>query len=240
MSDYLIYGNVDTRSYNVYIFPFEIDDVPQINQQKVTVPGKHGSLLYEGRTFENVQHRYMGVAYSTAYRSASGTIELLRNALMKYDSYVRLTDTFHQDEFYMARYVGGLEPKWARGRDMVKFIIEFDRMPQRFLTSGEDSVTISGSSTLTNPTNFPSNPLIRAYGQGAFMIAGKSLSISSSSPYSYIDIDCEMKDCYNGSMNCNQYVSFQNHQFPVLRAGSNSISCGGSNSLVVTPRWWRV
>ena len=244
MSDYFLFGDIDTRSFNVYVFPMNIDDIPPISQEKITVPGRHGSLLYTGRRFENVTHRYGGVAYSNAYQTADVALIRLRNALMKYEGYTELKDSFHTEEFYMARYAGGLNPEYAIGRDMIKFVIEFDRMPQRYLVSGKTSTTISSSSsTITNPTNFPSDPLIRIYGSGSCTIAGRSISIGSasgSSPPSYIDIDCEMKDCYSGALNCNKYVTLQGQKFPTLNAGSNYISKGSVSSIVITPRWWQI
>lgn len=238
--DYFVYGDVNTQTYGIYIFPMNIDDAPDITQEKIAVPGRHGSLLFTERTFENVRHRYMGVCYT----NAESTLQSFRAAIMRQEGYVRLTDSFHTDEFYKARYVGGLEPEFALGRDMVKFVIEFDRKPQRFLTSGENVTTITSSTTITNPSRMPARPLITAYGKGTFTIGGQSVSILSTSPYSNITIDCEMMDCYNGVQNCNRYVTLPNYKFPTIGAGSSSgsvsISLSGVTRLDITPRWWRV
>lgn len=235
--EYFIFGNVDTRSYNIHIFPLNIDLAPEVYQQQISVPGKHGNLLAVNRRFENVTHRYTGVIY----QNAESNLAAFRSAIMKYDGYAKLTDSILTDEFYQARYAGGLEPDLALGRDMVKFVIEFDRKPQRFLLSGEEITSITSSyGSLSNPTPFPSKPLIRIYGNGTVGVGGKSITVTGN-PYSYVDVDCEMMDCFYGATNLNSKVSLPGFQFPTLGSGSVGISRGSGVSRVdITPRWWRV
>ena len=97
------------------------------------------------------------------------------------------------------------------------------------------------SDSMSNPTQFPSAPLIRAYGNGSFVMDGITVTITNAS--SYTDIDCELMDCYEGTINRNNDVAFSTYNFPMLRPGDNTIEIptgSGITTLMITPRWWRV
>ena len=236
MNDYILFGDVDSRNYNVWVFDLNTDGSPDLDQEEITVQGRHGTLLLPNGRLENVQHRYMGVIYEDAERNLIN----FRDAIMQYDGYQRLSDSIHIDEYYMARYTGGLDPKLARGRDMIKFAIEFDRMPQRFLLEGERAQTVLNGSTLLNPTFRKARPLIRVYGYGTLGVGSVTVTITQHS-YTYIDIDCDMMDCYYGATNCNSLVTFSGNDFPVLPYGKTGITYSGNITRVdVTPRYWRV
>lgn len=116
----------------------------------------------------------------------------------------------------------------------------------------DDFMTVSGlttyetwtmkyqaSNTMANPTEFPSSPLIRAYGNGVFEMDGVRITITNASTYT--DIDCDLMDCYEGTTNRNNDVSFSTYDFPKLRPGENAVSIvSGITLLEITPRWWRV
>lgn len=95
------------------------------------------------------------------------------------------------------------------------------------------------TNTMSNPTEFPSAPLIRAYGNGVFEMDGVTVTITNTT--SYTDIDCELMDCYEGTTNRNNDVSFSTYDFPMLQPGENEIDIvSGISALKITPRWWRV
>lgn len=95
------------------------------------------------------------------------------------------------------------------------------------------------SDTMSNPTEFPSSPMIRAYGNGSFVMDGVTITITNATTYT--DIDCDLMDCYEGSTNRNNDVSFSTYDFPLLRPGDNSVNIiSGITALEITPRWWRV
>lgn len=98
---------------------------------------------------------------------------------------------------------------------------------------------ITDSDVMSNPTEFPSSPLIRVNGTGSFTMDGVTVTISSCD--SYVDIDCELMDCYEGTTNRNNDVSFSTYDFPKLQPGGNRVEVlSGITVLQITPRWWRV
>lgn len=115
--------------------------------------------------------------------------------------------------------------------------------PSRFITvSGNDfSVTLQYTSgdSMANPTAFPSQPLIRVYGNGSFYMDGIVVTVTNATEYT--DIDCELMDCYEGSTNRNNDVSFSTYDFPTLQPGENDISIiSGITFVMIQPRWWQV
>lgn len=94
---------------------------------------------------------------------------------------------------------------------------------------------------LANPTPFDSQPLIRVYGTGSVEINGITITVSAVGT-SYTDIDCELMDCYEGSVNRNAYVSFSTYDFPVLVPGVTDVNVIDNTitAVEIKPRWWVV
>lgn len=107
-----------------------------------------------------------------------------------------------------------------------------------FSSNGRMTITFIGATELINPTMFPSKPLIRVFGNGTFTMNDVTVTITGAT--SYTDIDCEMMDCYEGSTNRNQNVSFSTYDFPELKVGSNTVSGENITMVYIWPRWWRL
>jgi len=86
---------------------------------------------------------------------------------------------------------------------------------------------------------FESKPIIRIYGNGTLNVNDIYITVANS-PYTYIDIDCELMDCYYGSNNANQYVSFSTTDYVTLRSGMNYFSYSGFTKVEVAPRWFEI
>lgn len=104
--------------------------------------------------------------------------------------------------------------------------------------SGKVSLNIEASNILTNPTPFPSKPLIRIYGTGTLTVNDITITVTECDQY--VDIECELMDCYEGDTNRNGDVIFSTYDFPTLRPGDNTFVLSGPSGVQVTPRWWRL
>ena len=134
--------------------------------------------------------------------------------------------------------MSGLDVDVAPGGAGGSFNLTFRRDPRRFLTSGETVQSFTASGTVTNPTLFYSKPLIRVYGYGTVIIGSDSITIASTG-YSYTDIDSEIMDCFYGTTNVNNKVTFQSNDFPTLRPGNTGVSFSGNVTRVQNiPRWY--
>lgn len=103
--------------------------------------------------------------------------------------------------------------------------------------TGDVTVEVTGGTLFNNPSPFNAKPLIRVYGIGTFRINDNVVTIASHDK-PYIDIDCELQECYYEGENMSAYVSFSDNDYPVLVPDDNYVLMVGVTKLDVTPRWW--
>lgn len=236
MRNYFEFNGEDSRDYGVYISGGGTYDSPERRYQNISVPGRDGDLLSTETRLENVDLEYPAFIYD----SMSANLADLRSKFLSIIGYARLEDTYHDDEYRLAVYKGGLSADVLANHTAASFPIRFECKPQRYLKSGEIAVAITSGDTITNPTPFASRPLIRVEGDGTLEIGDVTVTIAPHS-FAYIDIDSEMMDCYSGANNCNSYVSFSGNDFPLLPSGATGIIYDVSiTGVTITPKWWRV
>lgn len=167
---------VSSRDYGVYITGEAVFNAPQRDVEMVTIPGRNGALTLDNGRFENIVVTYPAGIYADNEANFAEAISDFRNFLCSRKGYVRLTDDYNPDEFRMAVYKSGLEvsPTQLKAGE---FEIEFECKPQRFLTSGEDSLLIASGRGMHNPTLFPSSPLLKAWGYGTITLGDAEVTI---------------------------------------------------------------
>ena len=234
MRNYFTFDGLRSIDYGVLISGEATYNAPARDMTPITVPGRDGILTMDNGRFFPIEHTYPAFIID----GFDANIKAFRNAMMARRGSLRLTDTYHSDEFYLAYYEAGLEAEVTRLKSAGSFDLTFTRDPRRFLTSGETVKICTGRNNfITNPTLFPSKPLIRAYGTGYFYIGDEVVTISAANEYT--DIDCEIQEAYKGTVSCNQNVEFSGQDFPTLPPGATNISCFGSiTSVEITPRWF--
>lgn len=230
---YFVFDGVQSSDYGVWINGGGSYDAPARRGKEYVIPGRNGVLTIDDGTFEELEVTYPAFIA----RDFPSNIEGIRNELLSRVGYVRLEDTYHPDEYYRARYAGGLNVNVAPGGAAGSFDIKFRRDPRRFLKSGEDEITISGTTQVTNPTRFAAKPILVSEGSGDITIDGETITITGLSSSTTIYIDCELQECYSSAAFLNQYVTLPNHRFPVLNPGDTEISFTTS-SLKIIPNWW--
>ena len=245
---YFIIDGFDSRNYGVYVNGAETFGAPKKEYTFYSVPARNGDILGTEKRFENIQVNYHCFIYS----GFNSNIKTFRNILLSRDGYVRLEDSYHANEYRMAAYTGEFDPDVLATLNAGEFDITFNCMPQRWLTSGETTTTITDTSShsFNNTTYFPAKPFLRAYGYGTITVGSYRIVIASYTGVSYIDIDCERMDCYSGTRNMNSYVSIATNSinptiiidFPELKPKyTTSIKIADNSTLTkleVTPRWW--
>lgn len=235
MRNYFTFGNYDSRDFGVFIARDGVYNSPKQVVKAVQVPGRNGDIIISQNRMENIDLTYPACIYSGFDANLTG----LKNALLSNDGYVRITDSYHPDEYRLGYYEGAMTVIPTVLGDGGTFSVTFRCKPQRFLTSGEQSVEYTAAGTITNPTQFPSKPLIRVYGYGTLTVGHDSITIASG--YSYVDIDSDIQDCYYGIVNANSKVTFHSNDFPELSPGDTGIAFSGNiTKVVITPRWYQV
>lgn len=236
-----------------------------INASVVTTPAT-GWTLYDTKTFRvsvfgwsklNAARRkavvtpispgvYGDVGEYPVYATVSELADVNYGACL-YNSYLYVKEnTCSTAQEFMENFGGFSVDRTlstAQSQSFTPFVPDY---PNDFMTlSGVNgsaetfTMKYTASDSMSNPTEFPSSPLIRAYGNGSFVMDGVTITITNAT--SYTDIDCDLMDCYEGTTNRNNDVSFSTYDFPKLRPGDNAVSIvSGITALEITPRWWRV
>ena len=236
------FDGVSTASYGIAVTQVNAYAAPQRSRDIVSVPGRNGDIIFDNGRYENII-----VSYDCAVINTDGDLDDFREQLMSRTNYVQIIDSYHPDEYRLGFPVAGMIPSMEVMTKVGKFRVTFNCKPQRFIVMITPAVTIdnrSGSAsvslTKTNPTLFPSKPLIRVKGSGTLGINNDTITIAANS-LSYIDIDCDVQDSRCGATNANQYISLSGDSYPELAPGSNTISVGpGLCYELRNPRWWKL
>lgn len=130
-----------STDYGVQILGEGVFNAPEREVEMINIPGRNGAFALDKGRFENIDVKYPANIIADSTADFAEAVSDLRNFLCSRKGYCRLTDDYHPDEYRMAVYREGLEvdERVLRAGD---FDIVFDCMPQRFLTSGEDPITI--------------------------------------------------------------------------------------------------
>lgn len=202
-------------------------------RDKVKVAGKNGMVYFETHAFENREGK-------------ADCFVMGENAEQKFDdvnaflfgnlSYQVLQTDEDINHYWIAKVANGADIA-VRLKKLAPFSIEFDCKPQRFLVSGNETITATNGGTITNPTAFTALPIITVYGsgKGTLNVAGTVVTLSSINDR--VILDCEVQNAYKGTENLNNTITAP--EFPVLFAGDNEIFwSGGITGVEIIPRWW--
>lgn len=236
--NYITLDGTPTSDFGLYISGTGTYNAPERDVTVLEIPGRNGNLVYDNGCYRNIDIEYPAFIIKDFDENAAG----LRQWLLGHSgNYFRMSDTYHPDEFRMARASGSIEFEIRDLHRSGETTLVFDCKPQRFLTSGETVVSIAASGTvISNPTQFDARPLIRVYGTGTVSV-GNSIFTIAAALGAYTDIDSELMEAYYLTASNNQNVIFQNNDFPVLHPGENVITWSGSITRIdITPRWWQL
>ena len=237
LNSFTFNGKDSWEDFGVYIGGQGTYNAPQRVITKTSIPGRNGDLLHDEGRYMNATVTY-NIVVMHEFREKT---DELRAWLLSPTTYVRLTDTYHPDEYRMAIVSGGLDFETSAYNLTGKTQVIFDCKPQRFLKSGENTITLTASGTVTNPTLFDSKPLITVYGNGvcSFTLRNKTVTITDVS--SYVVVDSESMNVYKGATSMNDKVTLSDEGFPVLIPGNNGIALGGNTTKIeIVGRWWTI
>ena len=234
MRNWFTFNGKSSKDFGVYISGLNTFGAPERDISTISISGRNGDLTLDNGRYKNIDISYPAFIFDRF----DNNIEGLRNFLLSQKGYQRLEDTYHPNEYRMARYKGGFLAKVIDELYAGEFDLTFDCYPQRYLKSGEQVITITTDSSIYNEYMQIAKPLIRAYGTGTFTIGDISVQITTADDYT--DIDCELQEAYKDDLmtNCNANIVLLNGAFPSLTSGDNEITLDGITQLDIEPRWW--
>lgn len=233
------FNGVNSRTYcKMFVSGGGTYNAPERDIESVSVPGRNGELTIDHGRFKNVKVTYNAWIID----NVDSNMSRARSWLCYPTGYKRLEDDYHPDEYRMARMVSGIDFNVSTTTPIAATTtIQFDCMPQRWLKSGEEDVTIASSgSTIHNPTIFPAKPLLKITGTGEakITIGGRSIWISDIGGSMYLD--CDIERAYSGATAKDDKITITKG-YPTIPYGDVAVTYTGSiTSFLITPRWWRV
>lgn len=240
----ITFNGVSSESLGIKVWTFPQYEVPEKEIQMIHIPGRNGDIVVDHDSYKNVER-----SYQLSFYDKTKTYVELANTVSKWlhsaNGYAILEDTYEPDYYRMACYHE--ENTYSNVLNQaVTCSITFSCKPQRYLKSGAQAVTISGTGTITNPEMQISNPeiTINLSGNGTVVIGDTTITVDrKTTGATKIIVDSEMQDVYYMSgqtiKNGNSLVSFTNRKFPTLNSGTTTIrTTGGVSSVEVKPKWW--
>ena len=235
MRSSLTFGGVSSETLGLHIERCPNQNRPERKMDRYVVPGRNGEVIVMQDAWENVEQSYEIWGGNGANNNATDVGYVIADWLFSKTGYQRLTDTYDTAHYRRAYFMGPYAFESVlrrRGRCEITFSCD----PRRFLLTGETSTTLTGTGTITNPTNFTARPQIVVHGSGNATITAGGNTITIAGIVDGMVLDCDAQDAYLGTTNYNSLVS---GSFPVIPGGTQTITItGGITSIVVTPNWW--
>ena len=128
----------------------------------ISIPGRNGVIIREDGAYDTYQQTFQIWFRNTLNRDTFQTARDVAEWLLGASGFCRLEDTYEQEHFRLARFVGPLNVETVL-KNHGRATLEFDVQPQRYLKSGETPLTFTGgsSATIMNPTQFEARPLLK-------------------------------------------------------------------------------
>ena len=237
----LMFDDISSWTYGFYIDGQAAFNAPARRGESVKVPGRNGTLFLDEDTFDNITVEYTVFFAANSDSDFAEQLAGFRAALMSKRGYLRLTDTYHPEEFRMAVYKSGLEVDPVQYKRAGEFKLEFDCKPQRFLLEGDANhpITVSNGGRIPNNTQNVANPRITVSGSGSGSIRVGDRTVSFTNlTNSGITVDCEMQECYTGTTSQNSNVTMTDGFPKVPPGGATLIYDGGITSVRVVLNTW--
>lgn len=205
---------------------------PDITRQAIS--GRSGDLIIDNGRYKNVNVGYTCAIVTT--ENFSRAARRIRAALLsRGNAYKLLADSYDADYFRMGTIESEVNISQNGINDGV-LSVTFTCKPWRYSYAGQNTITLTAASTLTNFEKFPSLPYIKIYGSGTvtLYVNGKAFPISNVDEY--VEIDSETLNTHKGTENKNATAS--SIEYPSFNPGENTVSWTGNvSSVYITPRW---
>lgn len=262
----LTFDGINSLERGVYITGECVYNAPQRAIEMIAIPGRNGALALDQGRYENIEVTYPAGVFANSQPEYAEKLREFRNLLVSRYRYVKITDTYHPDEYRLGLYKSGLEVEPHRYSTAGEFSITFDCKPQRFLIEGDEpldfyldpepwtdhngnEMTDHGGNvfyfaqmgaSIENPTENESKPLLVVPRAGTVQFGNQNVTITGSGYPVYIDCDTMEVYTKNSSgavSSASDRVSFVPNAFPTIPSGESTFFTSIAD-LQIIPRWW--
>lgn len=226
------FNGINSDSLGLIITKREIYKAPARNQKLVSIPGRTGDAVDDEGTYPNVT-----IEYEVGSKKISSVFDNMADWLCV-PGYHKLIDSRDMSYYRKAVCVSG--ENWEEEiKNFGRTKITFSCVAYRFLTAGQDVITLTKPSIIINDLKYPSEPHIKIFGSGDITLMINNITYPVKGVNGFIEIDSEELEVYKGDESFNDKANFK--EFPALINGENRISWTGSVSKVeITPNWRRL
>lgn len=232
MLDVLTFNGQSFADFETFWDGSQLFGTPEKQVEFFEVPGRSGDLSITQNRFKNKSVSINCFIRQDFVKNHSN----LMNYLLSQEGYGRLESSKEPDIYREAQYVADLEPQTGAFLHYGTFTLTFNCKPQKWLKSGEKAIEIDSSDIVINPTLFDAKPLIEVTGTGRIVINNSVLDLAQNTSTTFID--CDIQDCYEGTINRNKDLTITNG-FPRLNPGENQVSVTDC-TIKLYPRWWKL
>lgn len=232
----IIFNGLSSYDLGMHVESYPGHEIPEKDYEIIHVPGKNGDVIIDKGSYKNTTRTYT-LSFDLKEKKFSDLSNRIIDWLYSTSGYARLEESY-EPEFYRLAVCNGNNSINKLYDQAGVISVSFNCKPQRFFKDGDDPITYTKNSKIINPTCFSSSPIITIHGSGSGELKIGEYSVSISSIINPLTIDCDMKEVYSNSTNCNSKVIFQNG-FPKILPGENLVLfSGGITSVEVIPKWW--
>ena len=234
MRHFFTLDGTSSTDFNTWIANSNMFDGAEHDDDSIEIPGRNGTIVLSNNRYKN----FNGTVSCYIPHHMRHYVDALRSFLSARHQYCRYEDTMHPEVFLKARFKGGFSLSDS-DRVGAAFDLVFDCKPQKFLKSGELPIEFTATGIIYNPTDYAAKPLIRCHGtSGTVTVGGVSVAVTGAT--SYVDIDCELMEVYEGSTSRNNTTTLTNGEFPEIAPGEAAVSFTGFSSVEITPNWYMI
>ena len=175
----LTFDGINSLDYGVYITGEAVYNTPERDVESIEIPGRSGDYLQDNGRWKNIEVTYKAGVFGDDQSEFASKIRNYRNALASRIGYKRITDTYNPNEYRLGAFVKPVEVEPKSMSRTGEFDIIFNCKPQRWLTTGEDEVTVETGDVVTNPTPYDASPLLMVEGYGAIDFNGYEIRLKN-------------------------------------------------------------
>lgn len=235
----LIIDGESSRKLGLIVTSENTQDSPSRTVTTYTVPGRHGVLIQDGKTFGTVSvtyHAYLAVPAPDRPAYMRKIREWLLRPGMR-----RVEDTQSTDEIRYGYIAGGISFTKGDVNRLPELDITITMQPQRYLKRAQELKSIKRGYKAKNPTGQTAFPLLKLTGAGEITFTHgediRTIEITEAMANA-IFVDCESMDAYYGINNLNGKITVENNLFPVLNAGETVITYTGFSKVEIAERYF--
>lgn len=229
----LKFNNKELTDFNVGILADLTFSAPEQDIEFVEIKGLDGDLAISNDRLKSFDRSFPFVMNSQD--SIETDFGQLTDFLLSSPGWHQLEWVGSPDHIYTAMYFEQSDMSRIV-RTLGKGVLNFRMKPTKKLKTGLKEVSLDSS--ITNPTNRASKPLITIKGNGNMSLQIGKHKLDLKNVDSGLIIDVETGSATDLTGKRNQYDKVVNYPFPVIEPGKQTIlKTGNITSVTVIPRW---